>query len=119
MDKSWVIVSLVEVLEDAGKDFGLLGWQVDAHVGALEELAPQRVGEVGGVGEDVFVSSEQALVRADNDGDNGRSEAGRELVGHGTVDAHGFHLVDDAFLLPGVVAKRPLRLFGYLARTVL
>ena len=39
MDKTRVVVTFVQVLEDAGKDFGFLCWQVDTSIRALEEFA--------------------------------------------------------------------------------
>jgi hypothetical protein len=70
-----VVVALVEVLEDAGEDLGLLVWEVDALVWWLVgESGPRRIwvwclgcavrGEEGGCAEDGFMGGEEALFRA-------------------------------------------------------
>ena len=70
-----VVVTLVEILEDAGEDLGLLVWKVDALARWLVgESGPWRIrvwclgcavrGEEGGCAEDGFVGGEEALFRA-------------------------------------------------------
>lgn len=105
MDQARIVVTLVEILQDTREDFGLLRRQVNASSGGFEELAPQNLGEVGGVGKDVFVCGEQSLVGANNDGHDGRGEARGDGLPHRTVHAHGFHLVDDVPLLVVGLAK--------------
>jgi hypothetical protein len=65
-----VVVAFVEVLEDGGKDFGVFVGEVDALVGAGEELVAAGGLEVGGVGQDVFVGCEEALLAADGESDD-------------------------------------------------
>lgn len=69
-----MVVTLVEVFEHRGEDLGLLFWQVDAFGVGFEKLASAAGGEEGGEGENVFMSSEEALFGSDTDGDDGRGE---------------------------------------------
>lgn len=74
-----VVVALVEVLEDGGKDLRVLLGQADALVVGLEELAAAAGSEERGETEDLFVGGEETLLGADTEGDDGRSQiAGRE-----------------------------------------
>lgn len=70
-----VVVALVEVLEDAGENFGLLVWEVNAFACRLEgESRPWRIrvrclgctvrGEEGRCAEDGFVGGEEAVFGA-------------------------------------------------------
>ena len=70
LQQAWVVVSLVEILEHGREDLGNLFGQLKAFVVRFEELAPATGGEEGREGEDVFVGGEEALLRADADGDN-------------------------------------------------
>lgn len=69
LQKPRVVVALVEVLEDAGEDFGLLVGQVNPFVVGFEELAATVGCEERGDAEDVFVGGKETLLRADADGD--------------------------------------------------
>lgn len=75
MLQTGVVVALVEVLEDGREDLGLLIRKVDPPGRRVEELALADGLEVGRVAEDVLVGSEEALVPADADGDDGRSQS--------------------------------------------
>ena len=84
MEEAGVVVAFVEVFEDGGEDFGEFFGEVDSFGGGFEELAAADGGEEGGVGEDVFVGGEEALLGADAEGDDGGGQvAGVEqyLVG--------------------------------------
>ena len=70
VQEAGVVVALVEVLEHATEDLGLFFREGDAFGGGFEELAAAAGGEEGREGEDVFVGGEEALVRADNEGDD-------------------------------------------------
>ena len=74
MKEAGVVVAFVEVFEDGGEDFRQLFREVDPFGGGLEELAAADGGEEGGVGEDVFVGCEEALLDADAEGDDGRGQ---------------------------------------------
>lgn len=80
MQQAGVVVAFVEVFEDGGEDFWELFWQVDSFGGGLEELAAADGGEEGGVGEDVFVGCEEALLVADAEGHDGRGQVARSRV---------------------------------------
>lgn len=69
VEKSRVVVTLVEVLEDAGEHFGLLIGQVDSLAVGFEELAATAGDKEGRDAEDVFVSSEETSLGANADGD--------------------------------------------------
>ena len=71
MQEAGVVVAFVEVFEDGGEDFGKLFGEVDSFGGGLEELAAADGGEEGGVGENVFVGGEEALLGSDAEGDDG------------------------------------------------
>lgn len=77
VQEAGVVVAFVEVFEDGGEDFWELFGQVDSFGGGLEELAAADGGEEGGVGEDVFVGCEEALLGADAEGDDGRGQVAR------------------------------------------
>ena len=77
-----VVVALVEILEDAGEDFGLLVWEVDALAWRLEEesrlwrirvrcLRCTMRGEEGRCAEDGFVGGEEAVFGAHAEHDYG------------------------------------------------
>ena len=72
-----VVVAFVEVFEDGGEDFGDFFGQGDSFGAGLEELAAADGGEEGGVGEDVFVGGEEALLGADAEGDDGGGQVAR------------------------------------------
>lgn len=84
-----IVVALVEVFEDGGEDLGLVFGQGDAArrtAGAsgllvlfVEDLAVQDLLEVGRDAEDVFVGGKDALVAADDERDDGRSQGSEEL----------------------------------------
>ena len=79
VEEAGIVVAFIEVLEHGGKDFGEFFGQVDSFGGGLEELAAADGGEEGGIGEDVFVGGEEALLSADAEGDDGRGKvAGAE-----------------------------------------
>lgn len=79
--KPRVVVALVEVLEHRREDLGRLVGQGEAAalghgaVGVVLLLVQQDVGEVGGTGEDVLVGGKDALVGADDEGDDGADAA--------------------------------------------
>ena len=77
VEEAGVVVAFVEVFEDGGEDFGELFGEVDSFGGGLEELAAADGGEEGGVGEDVFVGGEKALLGADAEGDDGGGQVAR------------------------------------------
>ena len=77
VQEAGVVVAFVEVFEDGGEDFRELFGQVDPFGGGLEELAAADGGEEGGVGEDVFVGGEEALLGADAEGDDGGGQVAR------------------------------------------
>ncbi len=85
VEQTGVVVAFVEVFEDGGEDFGELFWEGDSLRGGFEELATADRGEEGGGGEDVFVSCEQALLRTDAKGYDGR---GQVAVGASTLENH-------------------------------
>ena len=74
MDQARVVVALVKIFEDTGEDFGLLRRQINTSISRFEELVPQRGGEEGRMGEDVFVRGEQALVRPNDHGHDSGGE---------------------------------------------
>ena len=67
-----VVVAFIEVFEDGGEDFGGFFGEVDSFCGGFEELAAADGGKEWGVGEDVLVGCEEALLGADAEGDDGR-----------------------------------------------
>lgn len=69
-----VIVALVQELEDAAKNLGLLVREIDATSGRLEELAAASSGEVWRVAEDFLVGGKEAGLVADTEGDDGADE---------------------------------------------
>ena len=71
VQEAGVVVAFVEVFEDGGEDFGKLCGEVDSFGSGLEELVAADGGEEGGVGEDVFVGGEEALLGSDAEGDDG------------------------------------------------
>ena len=71
VEEAGVVVAFIEVFEDGGEDFGEFFGEVDSFGGGLEELAAADGGEEGGVGEDVFVGGEEALLGSDAEGDDG------------------------------------------------
>ena len=77
VQEAGVVVAFVEVFEDGGEDFWELFRQVDSFGGGLEELTAADGGEEWGVGEDVFVGCEEALLCADAEGDDGRGQVAR------------------------------------------
>ena len=72
-----VVVAFVEVFEDGGEDLRDFFGQGDPFSAGLEELAAADGGEEGGVGEDVFVGGEEALLGADAEGDDGGGQVAR------------------------------------------
>lgn len=69
-----VVVAFVEVFEDGGEDFGVFLREVDAFVGAGEELILAGGLEEGRVAENVFVSREETLLMSDRECDDGADE---------------------------------------------
>ena len=68
VDQSRAVVAFVQVLQHGGEDLGLFVGQIDAFARRFEELRPEGLGEVGRLGEDVFVCGEEPLGRSDADG---------------------------------------------------
>ena len=46
MDKAWVVVALVQILEDTTENLRFLRGQIDAAISGLEELAPQQFSKI-------------------------------------------------------------------------
>jgi hypothetical protein len=69
-----VVVALVEVLENRGKDLGLLVGEIDALVGGLVELTAACSLEIGRVGQNVLVCCEETLLSADAYCDDGADD---------------------------------------------
>jgi hypothetical protein len=68
VDQPRIIIAFVEVFENGGKDFGLFVWEGDAFARRFHELASAGGLEEGRYTEDVFVSGEEALFAADDEG---------------------------------------------------
>jgi hypothetical protein len=70
-----VVIALVEVLENRGEDLGFFVGQGDPLGRAVGEVvAAKGVLEEGRGAEDVFVSGEETLFAADDEGDDGGCE---------------------------------------------
>jgi len=109
VQQAWVVVTLVQVFEDAGEYLGFFVRQIHLlHVG-FEELAFQRSTEEGGQRQDILMSSKDSLITTHNQGDYGAGE----MVSHRrTVEplSH-LHL--------RLITKRLLDRLDRLARTIL
>lgn len=70
--KSWIIVTLVEVLEHGGEDLRKLFREVDPFGRRLEKLSTAYGSEIRRCRENVFVRSEESLFGANANGDDGR-----------------------------------------------
>jgi hypothetical protein len=68
---AWCIVAFVEVLENGREHFRVLIRKVEPLVGRREELTSKEVGKEGAVRQDVLMRSEQSLLAADCDCDDG------------------------------------------------
>lgn len=76
-----VVVALVQVLEHAGEDFGLLLRKADGlamSVGGFEKLSAAGIGEDRGHAEDFLMGGEEALFGSHADGDDGGGEGSRQ-----------------------------------------
>lgn len=69
-----VVVTLVQILENAGENLRFLCRQVDASSSGLEELTVQRLREERGMGQDVFMRGKQSLVGTHDDCHDGRGQ---------------------------------------------
>jgi len=116
LNKAWIVITFVQILEDAREYFGLLVGQVDATIGRIEELGVQDLSEVWRMTEDIFMAGEEPLDGANNDCDDGGCQAG--ALHHRAVLAR-LQLLNHMLLLRGVARKRSLRLLAYLAGAVL
>lgn len=75
-----VIVSLVQILEDAGEDLGLLLRQADGlavSVGGFEKLSSTDIGKDRGHAEDFFMCGKESLFGSYADSDDGGGESSR------------------------------------------
>ena len=79
-EQAGVIVAFVEVFEDGGEYFGDLFGQIDSLGGGLEKLTAADGGEERRCGEDVLMSCEEALLRADTEGNDGRSQIATRVI---------------------------------------
>jgi hypothetical protein len=87
VDEAWVVVTLVEILEDGGENLWLLVGESDSPALGVEEAAAADAIEKGRLAEDVFVGCKEAAVGANSEGDDGRR--GRGGVGDGGGDGRG------------------------------
>lgn len=79
VNQTRVIVAFVKILKDRREDLGRLIGKSDALGGILDVAAVivfEKVGKVRGSSEDIFVSGEDALLVADDEGDDGADAAG-------------------------------------------
>lgn len=65
------VVALVQVLEDGGEDLGVLFGKGETLARGLHVLLPQNGAEERRLGEDILVSGEYPLLRADDECDDG------------------------------------------------
>lgn len=66
VDQAWGIVALVQVLEEGGKDLGVFIREGDTLAGGFHVLLPQDGAEVWRLGQDILVSREYSLFRANH-----------------------------------------------------
>lgn len=71
VDKTRRVVTLVEVLEDGGKDLGVFFREGKTLAGGFHVLLPQNGAEERRLGQDILMSSEYPLLRADDECDDG------------------------------------------------
>ena len=79
VQEAGVVVALVEVLEDGGKDLGGLVREGDAPGGVHVWAALQRVGEVGRVAQDMLMGGEYAVLVTDDESYNGTDTTKKDL----------------------------------------
>jgi len=77
VQQAWVIVAFVQILENSGEDLWFLVDKCDALCVGLEELVSADIREERGFAENVFVSSEQSLVLANDNRDDCAVQARR------------------------------------------
>jgi len=113
VDQARRVVTLVQILEDAGEDFGVLVGKEEASIVAFEELLMTGRCEEGRVAQYVFVGGKQSFFLSHHNSDDGGGESGRAArILHRTVHRR-------RQLRLHIIAKRSLDGFGQLANTVL
>lgn len=82
VQQAWMVIAFVQILENSGEDLWLLVDKCDALCVSLEELVSADFSKEGSFAENVFTSSEQPLVLAndnrDDCADQSRISSGRE-----------------------------------------
>lgn len=71
VDQTRRVVALVQVLKDGGQDLGVLLGKSETLAGGFHVLLPQDGTEERRLGEDILVSREYPLLRADDESDDG------------------------------------------------
>jgi len=117
MDQARVVVTLVQILKDTAEDLRFLCGQVDASISGLEELRAQEIGKERAVRQHILMRSKEPGLIANDYRHDGTGKA-RGALHHRAVLARVHLLGNDLLLLFRRIAKRSLRLFGYLARSV-
>jgi hypothetical protein len=79
MQQLWIVVSLVEKLQDSREDLRMFIWQVDSSLLVVKELALDCGFEEGGSAENVLMTSKNSLFTSDTDRDDGRGESTDEV----------------------------------------
>lgn len=74
VEKFWIVVSFVEILENAGEDLRLLVREIDAFVVCFQELLTTAGLEERRHTEDVLVGGKETLVRTDTDRNDRRGQ---------------------------------------------
>ena len=79
MQQLWIVVSLVEKLQDSREYLRMFIWQVDSSLLVVKELALECGFKEGGSAEDVLMTGKNSLFTSDTDRDDGRGESTAEV----------------------------------------